>query len=48
VLDVQPDATDEVIEAAGRAKIQIAHTDKNGTEEEMMEFGRAADRLLVG
>lgn len=46
VLDVAPDASDEVVAAAKRAKMKTVHPDQGGSVEEKMRVERAAERLL--
>jgi hypothetical protein len=46
VLDVSPDASPEVVEAAYRAKLKDAHPDQGGTGEEVARVRQAKEAML--
>ena len=46
ILDVAPDAPEEVVEAAYRQKTKTAHPDQGGSAEELQRVRRAKEALL--
>lgn len=48
VLEVAPDAPEDVVEAAYRAKAQDAHADQGGSTERMTRLNKAKERILDG
>lgn len=48
VLEVAPDASDAVVEAAFRERVKEAHSDQGGSTAEMKRVKRARDALLEG
>jgi len=46
VLGVDPDAPEQVVEAAARERLKSAHPDHGGSESELQRVKRARDQLL--